>query len=108
MKDINEMTRADFEALPQVNEDYVTVGGVVFLPTRKIHETGFRNFICVLIDEHHTPIGKCPAYDVFDFANTKYITFDCLKKSGLMRAWFRKPCVCDVNYVQVKGISKGE
>lgn len=100
MKDINEMTKKDFEALPVI-KDYVVynVTDVVFLPSRRNHESGYRNFEAVLL-RNREPIGKCSLYDFFEIRGED-CSFDCLKKSGLMRVcvYFKKMYVNTVSHI---------
>ena len=96
MKDINEMTRAEFEALPILREtELVKAQGIVLLPTTGKHDSGYGYFYAIPY-LHGFPIGKLPKYDVFNAINIRYVNVDCLYRSKLMRIIF-----CGVETVSV-------
>lgn len=85
--DINEMTKEQFLELPLL-DDFTNydIDSIVLIPTTP-HDSGFRNFIVVGINNWE-PIGKCRDYDTFSIfmtGNFNRVGIDCLKKSKLMR-----------------------
>lgn len=111
MKDINEMTRKEFEALPSRAWDEVIICmNIIILPgkSRPLHDSGFRlmDFVAVFADDKPL-IRLSGCSDVihvdgiaglgFDWVK-KYDgvpktvppsvwSIDCLPKSGLLRMW---------------------
>lgn len=107
-KDANQMTRKDFENLPNrgsFNTDIGLIDSVVFLPTRKKHDSGFRciDFVAVKGNTPFCRLSGCS--DVIHLEGiggygfnwlSKYHTcpatvppsgwsIDCLPTSGLFR-----------------------
>jgi len=90
MKDINEWTRKEFDALPGREWDQeVQFDSLVILPTRQIHDSNYRcmDFVAVVI--HINGIGGY-GKDWF----TEYWSIDCLKKSGLLRMFTHGKLTC--------------
>lgn len=88
MKDINEMTRAEFEALPILDEkSQIMAQGIVLLPMKGKHDSGYGYFYAIPYLKG-TPIGKLPSYDVFSVIDIRYVNIDCLYGSKLMRIIF--------------------
>ena len=89
MKDINNMTRKEFEALPFIDEfdvEEIEVDRIVLLPTRIHHDSGY-NVYYVIACNNRKAIGKCSGYDTFSiFMSGDYnrVGIDCLRGSGLM------------------------
>lgn len=88
MKDLNEMTREDFEALPIIEENEIDCDGLILLPTKKKHESGYAIFYaCPTLNGR--VLGKVEAYDVFDIKFYRELAkIDCLYKSKLIRIFF--------------------
>jgi len=101
--DINEMTRKEFEAVPsrEWNEDIGEFVSLVILPSRHIHDSGYRcmDFVACNKDGPIKRLSGCS--DVIHIGgiggyNTDCVPFpnkidptrwsiDCLPKSGLLR-----------------------
>jgi hypothetical protein len=109
-KDINEMTRKEFEAIPPREkwDSEVEFAGLVVLPSRKIHDSGYRCMDFVAIGKDHKPVCRLSGCsDVIHIDgigglghrwNEKYKgvpktippsgwSIDCLAKSGLLHMW---------------------
>jgi len=96
--DINKWTRSMFEALPERpswNED-VECYGIVILPSRRLHDSGYRMLDFIALGEKSTPICRlsgCSDVIHLDGISAMLSTrktawnIDCLKKSGLLRLW---------------------
>jgi hypothetical protein len=110
MKNINEMTRKEFEALPcrEWNEDIGEFNSMVILPKRKKHDSGYRCMDFVAVKNDNTTLCRLSGCsDVIHIDGiggygdnwlNKYTTvpklippsgwsIDCLPKSGLLRIW---------------------
>ena len=106
MKNMNEMTRKEFEALPvrEWDEDVGEFDTLVILPSRKRHESGYRymDFVAVTKDKmirlsgcsdvlHIDGIGGYGKnwFDRFgavpNSIEPKGWSIDCLPKSGLLQ-----------------------
>lgn len=89
MKDINNMTRKEFETLPFIDEfdvEEIEVDRIVLLPTRTHHDSGY-NVYYVIACNNRKAIGKCRGYDTFSIfmsGNYNRVGIDCLRGSGLM------------------------
>lgn len=85
--DLNEMTRKDFENLPLIEDD-VLCDGLILLPTKKKHESGYAMFYaCPTLKQK--VLGKCEMYDFFDVEIDKdLVKIDCLYASKLIRIQF--------------------
>lgn len=59
-KDIDQMTRAEFDALPyrQNWAEQVECTSIVILPTRKRHDSGYRAMDFVAVDARNKPICR--------------------------------------------------
>lgn len=108
---INEMTRKEFEALPQLPESSyydVPFGSLIILPGKAnaLHDSGFRCMAFVLVGEDGQPLGKIGGgsdvihIDGIGGYGYKWLeryegcpaeipvsgwSVDCLAKSGLLR-----------------------
>lgn len=98
MKNINEMTRKEFEELPYRErfDSEIVCASLVILPTRRKHDSGYRCMDFVAVDAHERPICRCSGcsdvlhlYDWFRESFTKW-DMDCLYKSGLLRVFSRE------------------
>jgi hypothetical protein len=110
MKTIDEMTRKEFEALPwrESFSSKVEAAGIVILPTRKIHDSGYRcmDFVAVGRDNkaicrlsgcsdviHIDGIGGWGADWLNRYGSVPSLippsgwSIDCLRVSGLLRMW---------------------
>lgn len=108
LKNVNEMTRKEFEALPYRKDWSIPVEcqSLVILPTRHLHDSGYRSMDFVACGIGGKPICRLSGCsDVLNFEGIggygykwleKYNTVpkgippvgwsvDCLKKSGLLR-----------------------
>lgn len=106
-KDINEMTRREFEELPQReswNEE-IECTSLIVLPSRRLHDSGFRCMAFVLVQEHIAFMRVGGGSDVVHIDGIggfgyrwheregaqRFLlppsgwSIDCLKKSGLLR-----------------------
>ncbi len=109
MKDINEWTRKEFEALPFAghwdNKDVGPISCLVILPTKRKHDSGYRclDFVAVVDNKPTCRLSGCS--DVIhiegiagfgkdwvkkynacpDLVPPKGWSMDCLAKSGLLR-----------------------
>lgn len=90
MKELNEMTKKEFEAVPYLDEGNYTFNSFILLPTRKVHESGYSMFNAILL-MGNTILGKIADYDVvnLEINDKEYLGIDCLKKSKLIRIWSR-------------------
>lgn len=108
MKDINQMSRKEFEKLPHRKwNEIIICDSIIVLSTRRIHESNYRcmDFVAVKDNKPVCLLSGCS--DVIhvdgiggygDNWREKYKTIprfippsgwsiDCLKKSGLFRMW---------------------
>lgn len=97
--DINKMSRKQFSKLPIIDdlETNVPVNSIVLLPSKKIHDSGYRSYKVVVCWESQ-PIGICKRTDILDlhFKNKVDLKIDCLNKSKLMRVVLPS-CGCELN-----------
>lgn len=121
-KDIEDMTRLEFHVVPTRAEIASNLGSdtilesfichsIVFLPTRREHDSGFYIIEMIAVDRNNKPV--CRIAGSTDVVHLDGIggygisirqqpptlenpspnthpsgwTFDCLKKSGLLRMW---------------------
>jgi len=109
MKSINEMTRKEFEKLPYNddwrNEKLKNIRGLVIIPTRRMHDSGYRIIEVIAYGENLEPIKVGGCSDVLNFdgiggRGKNYETgaedhggwnMDCLGKSGLFHIWCEGP-----------------
>ena len=106
MKTINEMTQAEFRALPYRSEGQVTGHSLIILPSRRLHDSGYRLLDFVLVSRKDKALcrvsgcsdvlhidgiggigkdwlkryGTCP-----NLVPPTGWSIDCLAKSGLLR-----------------------
>jgi hypothetical protein len=101
---IQDMTRKQFEALPHRGwkEDKGKFSSLIILPSRRLHDSGYRCLEFILVNDKGEPI--CKAGGCADVIHIDGIggygkgwssvpvsippkgwSMDCLKKSGLMR-----------------------
>jgi hypothetical protein len=106
MKDINKWSKKDFEELPSKNwkEDIGLFDSLVILPTKHIHDSGYRCMDFVAVKNgipfcrlsgcsdviHIDGIGGFGGWREFIKSGPTLIrpkgwSIDCLKKSGLLR-----------------------
>ena len=90
-KSISQMTRLDFEALPEFPANTTIIcSSIVGVPTRKIHESGFR-IINIVPCTKDGPLGIIRRnIDSIEFKDDKHIAnweMDVLPVSGLVRMW---------------------
>lgn len=85
--DLNEMTRKDFENLPLIEDD-VVCDGLIFLPTKRKHESGYAMFhACPILEQK--VLGKCEMDDIIHAGVDKdIVSVDCLYSSKLIRIQF--------------------
>ena len=111
MKNLGEWTRKDFDALPsrQWGEDIGEFTSLVILPTKHIHDSGYRAMDFVAVSQDQKPICRLSGCsDVIHIdgigglgnwsaeggiprtIRPKGWTIDCLRKSGLLRIFADK------------------
>lgn len=114
MKDLNEMTRKDFNAFPERKWDEVLEGvdSIVIIPSRKKHDSGYACFGYVAVKGDQA--WKCGGGDVIHIdgiggygkwdnviphnIEVKGWNIDCLIKSGYLRLWSDKgKLTCEPN-----------
>ncbi len=101
---INKMTRAEFEALPNIEKCNGVVESFILLPNTQIHhDSGYRCFNAIAIDKEGEILGKCRSYDVLNLEAIRFMTIDCLKKSKLFRVWLRRPYKMTFDTLWVNG-----
>ncbi len=98
--DINNMTRADFLALPQRkwNEKIKGITSLVILPMRHKHGSGYAcmDFVGA---SHGSPICRLSGCsDVINIGNARVTSWpgwsiDCLYKSKLLHLWANEPLI---------------
>jgi hypothetical protein len=106
-KDVNEMTRREFEELPQRErwDEEIECSSLVVLPSRRLHGSGFRCMAFVLVQENIAFMRVGGGSDVVHIDGIGGFGYrwsdregamrfllppsgwgiDCLKKSGLLR-----------------------
>ena len=86
MKYINDWTRKEFEALRERrrHEDIGEFDSLIILPTRRLHESGFRcmDYVAVIGEEPICRLSGCSDLICLDKMTGGKI--DCLKGSGLL------------------------
>lgn len=89
---INDMTKEQFKALPIIKEKTIC-DNIVLLPTKIKDQSGY-NLYQIVVCLRDKPLGKTYLYDTFSLtvksAVWERIGIDCLRKSGLMRIFFKK------------------
>ena len=107
MKDIKEMTRKEFEAIPHhdFDKDLGTFASLVILPLRTMHDSGYRCMDFVAVNVNDEPICRLSGCSdiihidgiggygyrwirkggVPEMIPPKGWSIDCLPKSGLLR-----------------------
>jgi hypothetical protein len=108
IKPVDDWTRKDFESLPvrKWNEDVGEFDNLVILPTRRLHDSGFRcmDFVAVRGSEPLCRLSGCSDVIHIDgiggfgewhgtvpkLIPPKHWSIDCLKKSGLLRIFCNK------------------
>ncbi|HYW34168.1 MAG TPA: hypothetical protein VE868_02070 [Balneolaceae bacterium] len=106
-KQVSQWTREEFESLPlrEWNENIGEFTSLIILPTRRIHDSGFRNMDFVAVKEdipvcrlsgcsdvlHLDGIGGYGQWNgsIPDSIPPKGWSIDCLKTSGLLRLFSR-------------------
>lgn len=89
-KDINQMTRAEFEQLPIIDDEVVVFDSLVFLPLQANHDSGYSLYNVVVCD-CGKPLGKIDKYDTFSiYGAHDRLGIDVLAKSKLTRIFFRR------------------
>jgi hypothetical protein len=101
---INNMMRKQFEAVPHREkwDEHITCDCIVIMPTRKMHDSGYRAMDFVAIKDGKPLMRLSGCSDVIhidgiggggykrqysDLVKRKSWSIDCLKKSGLLRMW---------------------
>lgn len=107
-KELGEMTRKDFEAVPQLQdwaEEVTDFDSLVILPSRRIHDSGYRCMYFVACSRGKPIVKIAGGSDVIHLdgiggygykwmqknngvpgmVEAKGWSIDCLKKSGLLR-----------------------
>ena len=106
MKDLNDWTKKEFEALNQFTygQEIPEFTSLIILPTKYIHDSGYKCMAFIPIDRNNVPLGKISGgSDVIhldgiggmgyrwidrgykDIVKVKGWSMDCLIKSGLVR-----------------------
>ena len=107
MKDLNEMTRKDFAALPERkwNEVLDGIDSIVLIPSKKKHDSGYACFGYVAVKGDKA--WRCGGGDIIhidgiggygkdwltassgvpSMVSVKAWNIDCLVKSGYLRLW---------------------
>ena len=111
MKSVTECTRKDFEALPlrEWNDDIGEFDSLVILPTRRLHDSGYRcmDFIAVIKQEPIYRLSGCSdvihingiggygkwANRVPDLIPPIAWSIDCLRVSGLLQIFCGKKMI---------------
>lgn len=127
MKELNDMTRKDFEALPERTWSEVLTGvdSIVLIPSRRKHDSGFACFGYVAVKGEQA--WRCGGGDVLhidgiggygkdwitresgvpSMISVKGWNIDCLVKSGFLRLWSDKgklSCEPDLSSMEVYSI----
>ena len=120
VKGLSEMTRADFEAVPeravdQWGEDVTGIDSIVILPTRRIHNSDFRCMYFVACKGNKPVVKLAGGSDVIHIGGIggfgyKWLerfsgcptgvppiswSIDCLKTSGLLRLFSHGALIAD-------------
>ena len=98
-KSLNKMTLKDFKEL-EYFEPKEYFNDIVIVPTDDIHESGFRCMKFVLWNTQKAEIvgvvgGESDVIHPNGFSNPMNLSFDCLRKSKLLRIMTHQNCVVD-------------
>lgn len=93
IKDINLFNRSDFYNLKLLTDFEVRVQSIVLLPINRLHDSGYRFFSVVAINELGELLGRTEPYDIFDFFDIDcYFAKVDLLKCNLFRIQFSRSC----------------
>lgn len=97
-KHINAMKLKEFYKVQyrECFDSKIECSSLVILPTKKMHDSGYRCMDFVAVDKHDYPICRCSGCsDVlrlynsihYQYPTLEKLAIDCLPKSGLLRVF---------------------
>lgn len=98
-KSLNEMTLKDFKEL-EYFEPKEYFNDIIIVPTSNVHESGYRCMKFVLWNSRKGKIvgvvgGGSDVIHPNGYSNPMILSFDCLRKSKLLRIMTQQNCVID-------------
>lgn len=97
-KHINAMKLKEFYKVPyrECFDSKIECNSLVILPTKKLHDSGYRCMDFVAVDKHDYPNCRCSGCSdvlrlyndfLYPYPKLEKLSIDCLLKSGLLRVF---------------------